>query len=70
MNVMMMREVSMRFHLVLVKNGGPAFGQSVTKIVIARFESQQWFQSLKDMKYELPYALCNNVGRFISEIIS
>ena len=70
MKVVMMSEVSMGFHLVLIKSGGPAFGQSVTKIFIARSESQQWFQSLKDMKYELPYALCNNVGRLMSEIIS
>ena len=70
MKVMVMREVSMRFHLVGIESGGPAFGQSVTKIFIARPESQQWFQSLNDMKYELPYALCNNVGRIICEIIS
>ena len=57
MKVVMMSEVSMGFHLVLIKSGGPAFGQSVTKIFIARSESQQWFQSLKDMKYHMHYVI-------------
>ena len=52
-----MREVSLRFYFVLIKNGGSAFDQSVTRSFIAMFESQQWFQSPKDMKYELPYAI-------------
>ena len=35
----MMREVNMKFHLVLIRNGGPAFGQSFTKVFIAKFKS-------------------------------
>ena len=37
----MMREVNMGFHLVQMKSSGPAFGPSVLKISIAKFESQQ-----------------------------
>ena len=43
----------MGFNLRQMKGSGPAFCPSITKLFTLKVESQQYFQSLTDIKYEL-----------------
>ena len=41
MEAVMMKELSIGFHLIQMKSGGFAFGPAIIKISIDKFESQQ-----------------------------
>ena len=41
MGVVMMKELSIGFHLIQIKSSGSAFGPAIIKISIDKFESEQ-----------------------------
>ena len=41
MEVVMMKELSIGFHLIQIKSSGSAFGPAIIKISIDKFESEQ-----------------------------